>query len=79
MFSTKARLIKRTGKNSVGRYDFLKLLAIEYKTTKSRGKKDSYKYSHSLINTVMLNHYSLSFSITRREGASTGKFGKLCL
>ncbi|KMQ93633.1 armadillo repeat-containing protein 7 [Lasius niger] len=40
MFSTKARLIKRTGKNSVGRYDFLKLLAIEYKTTKSRDAKE---------------------------------------
>lgn len=39
MFSTKARLIQRTGKNGVGRYDFLKLLANEYKTTKSKGKK----------------------------------------
>lgn len=40
MFSTKARLIKRTGKNDVGRYDFLKLLATEYKTTKSKGKQE---------------------------------------
>lgn len=39
MFSTKARLIQRTGKSGVGRYDFLKLLATEYKTTKSKGKK----------------------------------------
>lgn len=41
MFSTKARLIQRTGKNGVGRYDFLKLLANEYKTSKSKGKKKS--------------------------------------
>lgn len=40
MFSTKARLIKRTGKNDVGRYDFLKLLATEYKTTKSKDAKE---------------------------------------
>lgn len=40
MFSTKARLIKRTGKNGIGRYDFLKLLATEYKTTKSRDAKE---------------------------------------
>ncbi|EFN77281.1 hypothetical protein EAI_12974, partial [Harpegnathos saltator] len=36
MFSSKAQLIKRTGKNGVGRYDFLKLLATEYQITKSR-------------------------------------------
>ncbi|XP_011257571.1 armadillo repeat-containing protein 7 [Camponotus floridanus] len=40
MFSTKARLIQRTGKNGVGRYDFLKLLATEYKTTKSKDAKE---------------------------------------
>jgi len=40
MFSTKARLIKRTGKNGVGRYDFLQLLATEYKTTKSKDAKE---------------------------------------
>lgn len=40
MFSTKARLIQRTGKNGVGRYDFLKLLANEYKTTKSKDAKE---------------------------------------
>lgn len=39
MFSSKARLIKRTGKNPTGRYDFLKLLVTEYKTTSSKGKK----------------------------------------
>lgn len=38
MFSSKARLIKRTGKNGVGRYDFLKLLVTEYQTSKSKGK-----------------------------------------
>lgn len=37
MFSTKQRLIERTGYNSTGRYDYLKLLATEFKTTKSRG------------------------------------------
>lgn len=40
MFSTKARLIERTGKNGVNRYDFLKLLATEYKTTKSKEAKE---------------------------------------
>lgn len=69
MFSTKARLIQRTGKNGVGRYDFLKLLATEYKTTKSKGKKKIcenciYKiqiyyiirmYIDFLINIVTLN------------------------
>ena len=38
MFSSKKQLIKRTGKNPVGRYDFLKLLATEFQTTKSKGK-----------------------------------------
>jgi len=38
MFSTKKQLIKRTGKNGIGRYPFLKLLVTEYKTTKSKGK-----------------------------------------
>ncbi|XP_014471213.1 PREDICTED: armadillo repeat-containing protein 7-like [Dinoponera quadriceps] len=40
MFSTKAQLIKRTGKNGVGRYDFLKLLATEYQITKSKDAKE---------------------------------------
>lgn len=40
MFSTKARLIQRTGKNGVGRYDFLKLLANEYRTIKSKEAKE---------------------------------------
>ncbi|EFN86388.1 armadillo repeat-containing protein 7 [Harpegnathos saltator] len=40
MFSSKAQLIKRTGKNGVGRYDFLKLLATEYQITKSRDAKE---------------------------------------
>lgn len=34
------QLIKRTGKNSIGRYDFLKLLATEFKTTKSKDAKE---------------------------------------
>lgn len=38
MFTNKEKLIKRTGKNAIDRYDFLKLLATEFKTTKSRGK-----------------------------------------
>lgn len=75
MFSTKARLIQRTGKNGVGRYDFLKLLATEYKTTKSKGKKEicdntiyvkyinmlhnTNAYSHFLINIVMLISFYL--------------------
>lgn len=40
MFSTKAQLIKRTGKDGIGRYEFLKLLATEYKTTKSKEAKE---------------------------------------
>lgn len=37
MFSTKKRLIERTGYNNIGRYDYLKLLATEFKVSKSRG------------------------------------------
>nr|XP_033337139.1 armadillo repeat-containing protein 7-like isoform X3 [Megalopta genalis] len=40
MFTTKERLIKRTGKNAIGRYEFLKLLATEFKTTKSKEAKE---------------------------------------
>lgn len=40
MFTSKEQLIKRTGKNSIGRYEFLKLLATEYKTTKSKDAKE---------------------------------------
>lgn len=40
MFTSKEQLIKRTGKNTVERYEFLKLLATEFKTTKSRDAKE---------------------------------------
>ncbi|XP_033313725.1 uncharacterized protein LOC117212795 [Bombus bifarius] len=40
MFTSKEQLIKRTGKSSVGRYDFLKLLTTEFKTTKSKEAKE---------------------------------------
>ncbi|KZC11244.1 Armadillo repeat-containing protein 7 [Dufourea novaeangliae] len=40
MFTSKVRLIKRTGKNTIGRYEFLKLLATEFKTTKSKEAKE---------------------------------------
>lgn len=40
MFTSKEQLIKRTGNNTVGRYDFLKLLATEFKTTKSKEAKE---------------------------------------
>lgn len=40
MFSSKARLLKRTGKNPTGRYDFLKLLVTEYKTTSSKDAQE---------------------------------------
>ncbi|XP_076226134.1 uncharacterized protein LOC116427422 [Nomia melanderi] len=40
MFTSKERLIKRTGKNTIGRYEFLKLLATEFKTTKSKEAKE---------------------------------------
>ncbi|KAK9512255.1 hypothetical protein O3M35_000723 [Rhynocoris fuscipes] len=39
MFSTKEYLKKRTGKNDVNRYDFLKLLVEEFNTTKSQEAK----------------------------------------
>lgn len=41
MFSTKKRLIERTGYNNIGRYDYLKLLATEFKTTQSRGESNN--------------------------------------
>lgn len=40
MFTSKEQLIKRTGKSSIGRYDFLKLLVTELKTTKSKEAKE---------------------------------------
>ncbi|XP_018399204.1 PREDICTED: uncharacterized protein LOC108776947 [Cyphomyrmex costatus] len=40
MFSSRARLIKRTGKNPTGRYDFLKLLVTEYTTTSSKDAQE---------------------------------------
>ncbi|XP_066901752.1 LOW QUALITY PROTEIN: uncharacterized protein [Halyomorpha halys] len=40
MFSTKERLKSRTGKNSVERYDFLKLLVDEFYKTKSRDAQE---------------------------------------
>ncbi|KAG7202652.1 hypothetical protein KM043_009827 [Ampulex compressa] len=40
MFSSKEQLIKRTGKNSIDRYNFLKHLATEFKTTKSKEAKE---------------------------------------
>ncbi|CAK9807993.1 Armadillo repeat-containing protein 7 [Anthophora plagiata] len=40
MFTSREQLIKRTGKNSIGRYDFLKLLSTEFKTTKSKEAKE---------------------------------------
>ncbi|XP_076165500.1 armadillo repeat-containing protein 7 isoform X3 [Ptiloglossa arizonensis] len=40
MFTNKEKLIKRTGKNAIDRYDFLKLLATEFKTTKSRDARE---------------------------------------
>lgn len=39
MFSTKEKLIHRTGQNGVGRYDFLKLLINEFKSTSSKDAK----------------------------------------
>ncbi|XP_063972641.1 uncharacterized protein LOC135160243 [Diachasmimorpha longicaudata] len=39
MFSTKKRLIERTGYNDVGRFEYLKLLTIEFKTTASAEAK----------------------------------------
>ncbi|XP_043254969.1 armadillo repeat-containing protein 7 [Colletes gigas] len=40
MFTSKEKLIKRTGKNAIGRYDFLKLLVTEFKTTKSKEARE---------------------------------------
>ncbi|XP_018345661.1 PREDICTED: uncharacterized protein LOC108750609 [Trachymyrmex septentrionalis] len=40
MFSSRARLTKRTGKNPTGRYDFLKLLVTEYTTTSSKDAQE---------------------------------------
>ncbi|XP_076234989.1 uncharacterized protein LOC143179579 [Calliopsis andreniformis] len=40
MFTNKEKLIKRTGKNNIGRYDFLKFLATEFRATKSKEAKE---------------------------------------
>ncbi|XP_015608411.1 armadillo repeat-containing protein 7 isoform X2 [Cephus cinctus] len=40
MFSRKQQLIDRTGKDGVGRYDFLRLLVVEFNTTKSQEAKE---------------------------------------
>lgn len=40
MFTSKEQLIRRTGRNTVDRYEFLKLLATEFKTTKSKEAKE---------------------------------------
>ncbi|XP_066599541.1 armadillo repeat-containing protein 7 [Prorops nasuta] len=39
MFSTKEKLIRRTGKNGINRYDFLKLLISEFNSTNSQDAK----------------------------------------
>lgn len=39
MFTRKEQLITRTGKNKVGRFEFLKLLITEFKTSKSKEAK----------------------------------------
>ncbi|XP_048514475.1 armadillo repeat-containing protein 7-like isoform X2 [Athalia rosae] len=38
MFTTKQKLIERTGKNKIGRFEFLKLLVEEFRTSKSKAK-----------------------------------------
>ena len=38
MFSTKAQLIKKTGKHGIGRFSFLEQLVKEYKATNTLGK-----------------------------------------
>lgn len=39
MFSTKEQLIKKTGSEGIGRYDFLKQLVEEFRKTKSFRKQ----------------------------------------
>jgi hypothetical protein len=67
MFSTKKQLIKRTGKNGITRYPFLKLLVTEYKTTKSKGKIRFYKYGYFSLTYITLINCSFHFELDAKE------------
>uniref|UniRef100_A0A023F0R4 Armadillo repeat-containing protein 7 n=1 Tax=Triatoma infestans TaxID=30076 RepID=A0A023F0R4_TRIIF len=64
MFSTKEYLKKRTGKNKVERYDFLKLLVEEFNTTKSLEAKQQVlanlaNFAYDPINYEFLRNLSV--------------------
>ncbi|KAK2580123.1 hypothetical protein KPH14_012401 [Odynerus spinipes] len=61
MFSTKEKLIRRTGQNSVGRYDFLKLLINEFQTTASKDAKEQV-----LANLVNFSYDPINYEYLRQ-------------
>ncbi|XP_046834344.1 uncharacterized protein LOC124431028 [Vespa crabro] len=61
MFSTKEKLIQRTGQNGVGRYDFLKLLINEFKTTSSKDAKEQV-----LANLVNFSYDPINYEYLRQ-------------
>ncbi|KAI4489427.1 hypothetical protein M0802_011182 [Mischocyttarus mexicanus] len=61
MFSTKEKLIHRTGQNGVGRYDFLKLLISEFKSTSSKDAKQQV-----LANLVNFSYDPINYDYLRQ-------------
>lgn len=94
MFSRKEQLIERTGAAGIGRFDYLKLLIAEYKTTKSKGIKKKknvtcssfvlkfvyYLYfDSSIVSQLFLNSQTTNTFVSSGQRASFSEFGKLCL
>nr|XP_050868382.1 armadillo repeat-containing protein 7 [Vespula vulgaris] len=61
MFSTKEKLIRRTGQSGIGRYDFLKLLINEFKTTSSKDAKEQV-----LANLVNFSYDPINYEYLRQ-------------
>lgn len=61
MFSNKEKLIRRTGQNGVGRYDFLKLLINEFNTTTSKDAKEQV-----LANLVNFSYDPINYEYLRQ-------------
>lgn len=63
MFSRPERLQQRTPKNGVGRYDYLKQLVNEFKTTNSVGKFSIESKTECIFKCIWNDHYLLKFYI----------------
>ncbi|XP_046586529.1 armadillo repeat-containing protein 7 [Neodiprion lecontei] len=61
MFTRKEQLIARTGKNKVGRFEFLKLLTNEFKTSKSKEAK-----TQVLANLVNFAYDPINYEYLRK-------------